>query len=118
MARVAARALAFRKMDEIRLQRVAENERVLHEANERIERFAAEAAAQGWPGQSLDATFFCACGRRDCRATVTLSLGEYDAVHRQPHRYVVAKGHLNPEIERLVEQFDAYDVVEKLPQYR
>lgn len=104
-------------MDEIRLQRVAENERTLRQANERIEQLSAEAAEAGWPGGSLDATFFCACGRRDCGEMVALSVREYEAVHRQPHRFVVAKHHADPEIERVVEQFETYDVVEKLPQY-
>ena len=105
-------------MEEARAQRLAENERILHDANERIGELTEQLRHKGWPGAPATAEFFCACGRRDCSDTIRLSLAEYEAAHRQPHRFVVRKGHENPSVERVVQDLPEYTVVEKLPRYR
>jgi hypothetical protein len=106
--------------EDSRNQRLADNERLIREANEELEQEATDWTS-GAPASELveyEVEFACACGRPDCDETVVLTIGEYERVHAQPHRFVVAPGHLNPELERIVERRDGYDVVEKLPQYQ
>jgi hypothetical protein len=96
-----------------RFNQLAENERLLAEANEEIEREARE--ARGIRRNETELEFFCACGRPDCDEKLLLTLAEYEAAQAGPRRFVVAPGHVNPAIERVVEEHDAYLVVEKQP---
>ena len=73
-----------------RLKQVAENERLLREANEEIEREARERAVAR---DEMEVEFFCACGRADCEETLLLTLAEYEAAHAIPDRFIVARGH-------------------------
>ena len=95
----------------MRFKRLAENELVLREANEEIEREAREEERAGGL-RDPELEFFCACGRPDCDAKLLLTLSEYEAVS-EPDRFIVAPGHANPEIEQVVEEHDRYVVVEK-----
>ncbi len=99
-----------------RRRRLAQNEQTMHAANEQIERAAAEMDELSIfdPGPL---TFFCACGRSRCDATVDVLFSEYERIHRLPNRYLIAPGHEQPEIERVVETHEKYLVVEKLPPY-
>ena len=102
-------------MDERRrFKQVAENERLLREANEEIEREARERAVAR---DEMEVEFFCACGRADCEETLLLTLAEYEAAHAAPNRFIVAPGHVHPDIERIVEEHRASLVVEKHPSY-
>ena len=92
-------------MPKDREERLGDNERLIRDANEE---HAAEAVEWASGEMSLVADeeleFWCACGRPDCDVKLVLTVGEYEAVHRLPHRFVVAEGHENPEIERIVER--------------
>jgi hypothetical protein len=55
----------------------------------------------------------CECGRDPCNAVITLTVSEYDNVHSQKDRFVVVPGHQTEEIERVVDDRDAYLVVDK-----
>ena len=94
--------------------RLVENERRRREANREIEREAQDARAAGASSVAeSELEFFCACGRADCDATLLLTLSEYDAVHAEPGRFIVAPGHVTPAIERVVAARGTYLVVEK-----
>jgi hypothetical protein len=97
--------------EEMRFRRLAENELVLKEANEEIEREAQEEASEGGI-RDPELEFFCACGRPDCDAKLLLTLSEYEAASK-PDQFIVAPGHDNPQIEQVVETKDRYLVVEK-----
>jgi hypothetical protein len=101
-----------------RAQRLAENERFIRDANREIEHEMEEWIARGSPARpDYELELFCACGRDECHEKVLIMIGDYEAVHAHPHRFVVVPGHANPEIERVTEEHDNFDVVEKLPQY-
>jgi hypothetical protein len=91
-----------------RAQRVAKNETLFREVNERIKdvnvEFAAERAAD----------FLCECGSKDCTKPVGLSLSEYEAVRRDPTHFFVLPGHELPEVERVLSQNERFAVVEKI----
>jgi hypothetical protein len=88
--------------------RVARNEAVFREVNERIREVSAHWAA-------ADAVaFVCECSLADCVEALTLTLDEYEAIRVNPRWFVVAPDHLVPETERLVRiEAGRYAVVEK-----
>jgi hypothetical protein len=68
--------------------------------------------AGGGPGDQLEV--LCECGDEGCKAMVSLTLSEYEEIHRQPDRFVVLPGHENPEIEGIVARAEHYLVVDKV----
>ena len=93
-------------MDE-RKRRLVENENLFREVNEQIQRLTATLHGPG------PYDFVCECSNRDCDRHVTLTLADYEAVRAQGDRFLVAPGHVLPDIERVVEVHDAYEVVDK-----
>jgi len=92
-----------------REERLARNETLFREVNERIE------AAVGRAGRE-DAhvyEFFCECSNADCTLMLPLTIVEYEAVRSDPRQFIVAPGHELPEIEAVVARNRAYQVVLK-----
>ena len=91
-----------------REQRLAKNETIFRDVNERIE----EAAA----AQLIDPhvfEFLCECSNIDCTLRLPLTLGAYESVRDDPAQFVVAPGHDLPEIEEVVHRTAGYQVVRK-----
>ena len=87
------------------LERLARNQSLFREVNERIERTAGDREA---------VEFVCECSDTDCISTVALKVDEYERVRSTSTWFFVKSGHDIPEIERVVSQSDGYAVVEKL----
>ena len=92
-----------------RLERIAKNEAVFRATNREIERVDQES------GGAIDGALevVCECGRDPCSAVITLTVSEYHSAHSQKDRFVVVPGHQSEEIERVVEDREAYLVVDK-----
>jgi hypothetical protein len=91
-------------------QRFGANEAMFREVNEAIERGQ-------WPGEvGSTASFRCECARLGCTRIIELTVEEYEEVRAHSRRFVVAIGHQQPEVERVVEERPAYLVVEKRDQ--
>ena len=60
-----------------------------------------------------DAHFICECADPDCAHRITADLGDYEDVRADATRFLVAIGHDEPRVERVVERAGDYDVVEK-----
>jgi hypothetical protein len=88
--------------------RLARNEALFREVNERI------ADVSGSYGLGDELEFLCECGRQECFEALPVTRAVYEAVREKPDRFLVAPGHENPEIERVVEEHDRYYVVEKV----
>lgn len=93
-------------MDELTRRRLVHNEEVFKAVNEEV----SEAHAGGDDGRTA---FVCECADRACTERVPLSADEYREVRADPHRFVVAPGHVVPELEQVVERHGDYEVVEK-----
>lgn len=88
--------------------RIAENEAVFREVNERIE-------AGQWPtGRGDPVAFRCECGSLRCGMMVQLTLDDYERVRVRSTQFMLVPGHEIPEIEKIVERAATYVVVEKL----
>lgn len=92
-------------MDKERKQRFARNEAVFREVNERIEELTRESE---WLG------LMCECGNPQCKEPLSLTVAEYERVRQEPTHFLVAPGHVIPEIEIVVDSTDRYDVVRKV----
>ena len=94
-------------------ERFARNEALFREFNERVEEVA-ETFDPRDEGDSLRIGFVCECGNLDCLKQFDLTRAAYEEVRRNPKRFVVAPGHENTEVERVVARENRYLVVEKL----
>ncbi|GAC1362960.1 MAG: hypothetical protein NVSMB32_03950 [Actinomycetota bacterium] len=90
-----------------REERAALNEVASRDLNEGIEASHEKAGRQGY------VRMLCECANGQCDRVIAISLGEYEAVRRNPRRFVVARLHVLPEIETVVEDRERFLVVEK-----
>jgi hypothetical protein len=94
---------------DIRPDRVARNEAMYRAVNREIERASEQTGRAG--DDQLEV--LCECGEDGCSSTLALTITEYDQTHRQRDRFVVAPGHEDPQIERIVTRTEHYLVVDK-----
>ena len=87
--------------------RLARNEAIFREVNERIEELT-----QRGELDSLD--ILCECGNPTCKEPLRVSVFEYERVREQPTDFFVAPGHVIPAIEKVVDEKQSFDVVRKL----
>jgi len=89
--------------------RLARNETLFREVNERIEQ------AVGRMGRE-DAhvyEFLCECSNADCSRLLPLTIADYEAARSDPRLFIVAPGHELPEIEEVVTRTADYQLVAK-----
>jgi hypothetical protein len=89
-------------------QRAARNEEIHRSVNERIDETARRHALD----QEL--AFHCECDDPECFVRLTLAASEYDAIAADVSRFIVAPGHEDTEIEKVVKRSDQYVIVEKI----
>src|SRR5919201_2969212 len=94
-------------------ERIARNEALFREFNERVEDMA-ESFALHDEGDSLRIGFVCECGNLDCLERLELTRSAYEEVRSDPRRFVVAPGHEDMSIARVVTREEGYLVVEKI----
>lgn len=97
----------FPDSDAARAARVAENESIFRRANEQLEERFREFNVEG------PTPFLCECGNIACTQVIRLNLDEYEAVRKEGARFAIVPGHQILEAERVVEENERYDVVEK-----
>ena len=88
-------------------ERRALNEALFRDVNERI----AESA------ERVDANpteFVCECADPSCTDRVPVTLAEYENVRKQSTTFLLAPGHAEAEIERVVSDRGRFHVVEKV----
>jgi hypothetical protein len=91
-----------------REKRLAANEALFREVNERV----AEVAEQFITGESR-VNFSCECGDRACGEQIAMTVGDYEALRSEATHFAVVPGHEVPDIERVVARHPNYFVVEK-----
>jgi hypothetical protein len=89
-------------------QRLALNEALFREVNEKI-----RAISDTFGHKDATYDFLCECSDPMCTERVVLTSVEYEYVRADPTRFVVAKGHVLPEVESVVEGANDHVVVEK-----
>jgi hypothetical protein len=91
-----------------REERLVQNEAFFRNVNERIR----DLADRHGPDQHRY-EFLCECVDTACVERVTLSLAAYEAVRADAKRFVLAEGHDDGTIEKVVEAAPDHIVVEK-----
>jgi hypothetical protein len=88
--------------------RIAANEALFREVNERLQSLN-EAFA------TLTDTFeiACECGDSNCLEQLTVPRELYERVRSEATLFFVRPGHVSPEVEDVVEQHEGFDVVQK-----
>jgi predicted NBD/HSP70 family sugar kinase len=94
-----------------REERLAQNEALFREVNERVVEVATHFIEVEAKGQAVE--FTCECGRRDCTETMAMTVAEYQAIRAESTRFAVLPAHELPEVESVVERHSTYVVVEK-----
>jgi hypothetical protein len=92
-------------------ERVAGNEALFREVNERMAETAERFAATEDDATPLG--FVCECGRAGCAEKMSMTLAEYERVRSVPTHFAVVPGHELPGVERVVERHGTHLVVEK-----
>lgn len=90
-----------------REKRMAENEALFREVNERVNDVARQFAVD------TVYEYLCECANADCTFRLTMTRGEYEAVRADPAQFGVLPHHFTPEIETVVQENDSYWIVRK-----
>ena len=90
-------------------ERLARNEAYFRDVNERVQEHVKDVAG-------AEATFniLSECSSMACAERIRVTAAEYEEAHRNPRQFIVALGHLRPEIEESVAQTDRFEIVRKL----
>ena len=63
--------------------------------------------------ENLKIDFICECSDPACEARISLTLKEYEKLHSDVARFVIAKGHTEPQVEKVHHETPNSTVVEK-----
>ena len=95
-------------MSDERARRVGLNEAIFRQVNEQIrglnENFGTEQGTM---------TVVCECGSAECAERLEIPVSAYERIRSDARLYVIVKGHEFEDVELVVEEADAYDVVQK-----
>ena len=97
-------------MSERSHDKMTKNEALFRHANDRVKELA-----EGNPNPLETVDFLCECGDRSCLQAVAMRPDQYELVRASSVHFLVARGHEDPSVERVVAQYDGFFVVEKLP---
>jgi hypothetical protein len=91
-----------------RQRRAAENQLLFRAVNERIKELGENV---------LDAVseidFACECYDMDCHSPIAMTIEQFEALDRADNRFVVCRGHEDPDVEDIVGEHDGYLIVAK-----
>jgi hypothetical protein len=90
-----------------REQRLAQNETLFREVNERVEAVAHQL------GPDVPYEFLCECANADCTFRLALPIHVYESIRADPRQFVVLPLHYTPEVEELVVEEDTHWIVRK-----
>jgi hypothetical protein len=95
-------------VSEVAQERIARNDAVFRDANERI-----RASAEAYDAETVP--FLCECADLSCRTVILLQLPEYESIRASGRRFLNAPGHEEDlqGASSIVERHDGYVVVEK-----
>lgn len=91
-----------------RKERIARNETLFREVNERVREVSPDEEGE-------HVGFLCECGEEECTETVFLSVPEYEGVRSERTHFVLTPGHEIPEVETTVQRTERFVVVRKTP---
>jgi hypothetical protein len=98
---------------EPRESRLAKNEAVFREVNERVIEIKEALGPDPRPSELVDG-LICECSDQGCVERVgPLTISDYEAIRRDPRRFIIAANHQALDVESVIEMNPTYWVVEK-----
>lgn len=97
-------------MSEPREERIARNEVLFREINERLKEMN-----DTFNVATEEPSFVCECGNVECTERIAMSLSEYERLRADPTTFAVVDGHQAEDVEDVVEKAAEYLVVRKHP---
>lgn len=94
-------------MDE-RERRIALNEAVFREANERIQELN-----QTFATITNELVLVCECGDGKCAERISMPPAEYEQIRAESTQFAIVPGHEVPEVEHVIAKREGYAVVRK-----
>jgi hypothetical protein len=91
-----------------RLERLARNELLFREVNERLRELG-----EGFSLVAEHGSFVCECSDTGCTEPVEITLEQYRRVRSDERHFVLVAGHARPELEHVVYALPPYVVVAK-----
>jgi hypothetical protein len=102
-------------MGDARTDRMVKNEALFRSVNERVRELSDRLSFVGLVDRHPMEEYLCECVDIDCVERVRATNEEYERVRSNSLWFVVALGHVVPEIERVIEENERFTVVEKGP---
>ena len=102
-------------MGDARSDRMAKNEALFRSVNERVKELSERLPVVGVADRTSFEEFLCECIDIQCLDRVQTTRQEYEHVRANSLWFIVALGHVAPEIERVVKENERFAVVEKGP---
>ena len=96
------------------LGRLARNQSLFREVNERIQYLAEVNDRIGYVAEGATSEFVCECSNTECISTIELTVVEYERVRSNPTWFVIKADHDLAQGERVVSRDDGFAVVERL----
>ena len=96
-------------MNDERERRAGLNEALFRQVNEEIRSLTDDLGSEG-----ATITVICECGDAGCTERIELRRSEYERVRGDSLLYVIARGHHLPEVERVVERRNCWEIVRKI----
>jgi hypothetical protein len=96
-------------MQVCQIERLARNEAIFREVNERIGAISERLGHEDQPYEYL-----CECSSPDCTERISLRHDDYEHVRADPTRFVIFPGHALEELEIVVDQQSDHLLVEKI----
>jgi hypothetical protein len=87
-----------------REERIAKNETLWREVNERIR------DVTKYDG---DIEFLCECGDPTCAQPIAMTIRAYEEIRAEPTHFLVVPGHVVPDVETVVDTNERYTIVAK-----
>ena len=103
------------RWESVRRDRLVKNEIAFRDYNNRRVAVEQQAVAVDEAVEEELVPFVCECGSADCIGALMVTVGEFEAAHSTPNRFLVKPGHIDPDAEHVAEQHGHYWVVEKHP---
>jgi hypothetical protein len=89
-----------------RESRIARNEVLFREVNERVQEVSERAATD-------TIEFLCECGDKLCTQSISLRRAEYERLRSDPLLFGIKPGHAIPDVEDVVDENERFQTVRK-----
>jgi hypothetical protein len=95
-----------------RTRRIGLNEALFRQVNERIQEVSDDL---GPVEEDAGYQILCECGDTDCTEQLAITPPQYEQVRGDPALFIVARGHIASDVEGVIADRGAYQIVRKRP---